>query len=78
MTIALGSQILGIIGLLIAFLLYLSIKRKDPGNELMQEIAGRIHEGAMAFLKREYQIIGIFIGVVFILLTIFIKHGRSS
>ena len=75
--LSITSPLLGIFGLFIAFLLYLSIKRKDPGNELMQEIAGMIHDGAMAFLKREYQILSIFIIIVFILLFTFIGKATA-
>jgi K(+)-stimulated pyrophosphate-energized sodium pump len=57
-----------VVGIIFAFILYLTIKRKDAGNELMQEIAGHIARGAMVFLKREYSILVIFIAVVFLLL----------
>jgi len=63
-----AAQILGVVGIIFAFILYLTIKRKDAGNELMQEIAGHIARGAMVFLKREYSILVIFIAVVFLLL----------
>jgi K(+)-stimulated pyrophosphate-energized sodium pump len=39
----------------------------------MQEIATAIHEGAMVFLKREYQILVVFVLVVFALLAGFIN-----
>jgi len=39
----------------------------------MREIAGYIYEGAMAFLRREYRILGYFVLIVFVLLTISIS-----
>ena len=72
MDIALITRIvpwLGIAGLVMAVVTYFDIKRKPAGNELMQKIATKIHHGAFVFLKREYQIIAIFIVVVFIVLT---------
>jgi len=42
----------------------------SPGDEQMQEIAGRIQEGAMAFLRREYSVLATFVGVVAVLLAI--------
>ncbi|MEO0604846.1 MAG: sodium/proton-translocating pyrophosphatase, partial [Myxococcota bacterium] len=42
----------------------------SPGDEQMQEIAGRIQEGAMAFLRREYSVLAIFVGVVAVILAI--------
>ena len=55
-------------GLLLALLMYWSIVRKPEGSDLMQDIAAQVHEGAMAFLRREYSILSIFIVVVFVLL----------
>ncbi|MBN2226250.1 MAG: sodium-translocating pyrophosphatase [candidate division Zixibacteria bacterium] len=63
-----AAQILGVVGILFALLLYFTIKSKDSGNDLMREIAGQIAHGAMVFLRREYSILAIFIVVVFLLL----------
>jgi K(+)-stimulated pyrophosphate-energized sodium pump len=60
---------IGIAGIIFALITYFDIKRRPPGSELMQKIAGKIHHGAFVFLKREYQIIAIFIVVLFIVLT---------
>ena len=65
---AMISPILGIIGLVVAFMIYRSVVSRPDGNDRMQEIGGAIHEGAMAFLKREYQILSIFVVAVFLLL----------
>ena len=67
------APFLGVLGLIVAFFIYLYIKRQPEGNERMREIAGLIHNGAMVFLKKEYSIIAIFIIVVFVLLAIFIN-----
>ena len=51
----------GIIALLFAFFLVNTrINTVDAGNERMKEISSYIHEGAMAFLKREYKALVIF------------------
>ncbi|MEX1139231.1 MAG: sodium/proton-translocating pyrophosphatase, partial [Bacteroidota bacterium] len=55
-------------GLIVAFLLYSSIKRLPEGNERMQDIARQIHVGAMAFLRREYIVLGAFVVIVALLL----------
>ncbi|MBN1635685.1 MAG: sodium-translocating pyrophosphatase [Deltaproteobacteria bacterium] len=62
------AWLLGIIGFIIAYVMYGSLKKKDAGNEKMQDLANQIHAGAMVFLKREYSILAVFIIVVFILL----------
>ena len=65
--------IIGIVGLLFALLIYRLVIRKDSGNETMRAIAEQIHIGAMIFLKREYQIIGLFMLIVFIVLSVFLS-----
>ena len=37
------------------------VNAADPGNEVMQEIAAAIRDGAMAFLRREYRAIAFFV-----------------
>ena len=69
--------LVGIIVLVYAFLVYRSIKSLPEGNNKMQEIASAIHEGAMVFLKKEYQIIAIFIAIVFVLLGISINFATA-
>jgi len=59
----------GIAGMIFALITYFEIKRRPPGSDLMQKIADKIHHGAFVFIKREYQIIAIFIVVIFIVLT---------
>ena len=43
----------------------------------MQEIAAAIHEGAMVFLKQEYQLLAVFVLVVFALLGLFISGATA-
>jgi K(+)-stimulated pyrophosphate-energized sodium pump len=63
-----GAPYLGIVGLVMAFLTYVYIKKQDAGTPQMTFIADAIHEGAMTFLKREYSILLIFVIIVFALL----------
>ena len=69
MNLGILSAIIGLVGLLFAIILYFWIRSKDAGTDLMKEISGVIHDGAMVFLKREYSILVIFIIVVFALLA---------
>ncbi len=68
---------IGILGLGFALLNYLYIKSRSPGSKNMQEISDEIHLGAMVFLKREYQIIGLFMLVVFIILVKFLSFATG-
>ena len=54
----------GVLALLYAFYLAGWIKRQPAGNERMQEIGNAIHEGAMAFLMREYKTLVWFVLIV--------------
>lgn len=67
-TWAMWSPILGLLGLLGALVLYLYVSRQSAGTEAMRELADRIHEGAMAFLKREYTVLTVFLLIVAALL----------
>jgi K(+)-stimulated pyrophosphate-energized sodium pump len=49
------------------------IKKMSSGSDKMKEISDAIHEGALAFLFREYKILSIFVAVVAIILWTFIS-----
>jgi K(+)-stimulated pyrophosphate-energized sodium pump len=50
----------GLAAIFYAAYLAWDVLRRDPGTPEMQEVAGMIFEGAMAFLKRQYTTIAIF------------------
>lgn len=56
-------------GLLIGFLIYQNILRVPVRSPKMEAVASAISEGAMAFLRREYQILSLFIIAVAFLLA---------
>ncbi len=58
----------GVAGAIFAYFLFAYVKSFARGNETMIELEDMIHDGAMAFLKREYTILVIFIAAVFALL----------
>ncbi|HOV15414.1 MAG TPA: sodium-translocating pyrophosphatase, partial [Spirochaetota bacterium] len=57
-----------IIALIFAGILAFNILKKDPGTEKMKEISKYVEEGAMAYLKQQYKVVGIFFIVLFFLL----------
>jgi len=59
---------LGILGLIFAYLIFLYVNKQPNGSELMKDLEGMIHSGAMAFLKKEYSVLLVFIAIVFLLL----------
>ncbi len=58
------SWLLGLVGLAVAGLIYQYVKKQPSGNEMMIDLGEQIHDGAMAFLKREYQVLAVFVVVV--------------
>lgn len=70
----------GLLALAFAFYLTGKINRTDAGTNRMQEIAAAIHEGAMAFLVREYKILVFFVIGMAALITVlgFATHGAES
>lgn len=67
------STVVGILAILFAFYKLSFIKKQDAGNERMMEISEYIHDGAMAFLRREYKALAIFVIVLFVILGLMLS-----
>ena len=63
------APVLGVAGLLIAYGAYRGIIKVGVKDAEMQSVSDSIYEGAMAFLKREYIVLSIFVVVVALLLA---------
>jgi len=61
--------ILGVIGLVVMAAKFMWVSRQDAGDARMQEIAGYIADGAIAFLKAEWRVLIVFGLVVAALLS---------
>jgi K(+)-stimulated pyrophosphate-energized sodium pump len=59
----------GVVGLLVAWFTYAYVVRQPAGSDLMQELTGMVHTGAMAFLRREYMALLPFLAVIAALLA---------
>ncbi len=68
----------GVIGLLFAWSKARWVNAQDPGTEKMVEIAGYVRDGAMAFLKREYKVLALFVVAVALLLGAANYFGDST
>ena len=71
------SMVTGLIALAVAYMLTAGIAKSSAGNARMQEISGYIHEGAMAFLYREYKYLAVFIVVVAVLISAFLQVSTA-
>ena len=64
------APVSGVLALLFALVLTNRINKVDVGNDRMKEISSYIHEGAMAFLTREYKVLVVFVAALFVILAI--------
>src|SRR5665213_494494 len=60
--------LMGIVGLLYTFVKFKWVARQEEGTDHMKEISRHIAEGAMAFLKAEWRILGYFVVIMALLL----------
>lgn len=69
---------MGVIGLLYTFVKFNWVSKQDAGTDRMKEISKYIAEGAMAFLKAEWKILGYFVVIVGILLAFMSTTNEHS
>ncbi|MDP7477534.1 MAG: sodium/proton-translocating pyrophosphatase, partial [Candidatus Peribacteraceae bacterium] len=68
----------GALALLTALIFRILISLRGAGTEKMQSIANQVRLGAMAFLKREYKVISIFVLIIAALVYGFIDTGIEN
>ncbi len=64
------APLASIIALLMARIFFQKMYAANPGSAKMQEIAGYVKEGAMAYLWRQYKVVGIVFIVLFVLFAV--------
>ncbi|MDA0789678.1 MAG: sodium-translocating pyrophosphatase [Proteobacteria bacterium] len=62
--------VFGVLGLICAFIIYVLMTRYSEGGEKIKKIADAIHEGAMVFMHREYLMLALFAGPLFLIILI--------
>ena len=70
--------VMGFIGLIYTFVKFNWVSKQDAGTDRMKEISQFIAEGAMAFLKAEWKILGYFVAIVGILLAVMATANPHS
>ncbi|KZK75282.1 MAG: sodium-translocating pyrophosphatase [Pelodictyon luteolum] len=76
-TVLYAIPLTGVLALLYALFKASWISKQPEGTEKMSTIAGHIADGAIAFLKREYKVLVIFVASVAVLLA-FANSGREG
>ncbi len=69
---------MGVVGLIYTLIQFLWVSKQDAGNARMKEISTYIADGAMAFLKAEWKILGYFVVIVAFLLGFMANRNESS
>ncbi|MDT8340937.1 MAG: sodium-translocating pyrophosphatase [Longimicrobiales bacterium] len=72
------AWLLGLLGLATAAGIYGYVKKQPAGTEVMADLAEQIHDGAMAFLRREYTVLAGFVAVVAVLLGFAISPETAA
>jgi K(+)-stimulated pyrophosphate-energized sodium pump len=70
--------VMGVIGLLYTLLKFNWVSKQDAGSDRMKEISKYIADGAMAFLKAEWKILGYFVVIVGLLLALMAYSNPHS
>ena len=66
------APIAALISIVVGLYFYRYVEKQDSGTEKMREISDAIRTGARAFLKREYTVLFMFVGVISVLLLLFL------
>ena len=64
--------LLGLFGMLAAFVVYGLVMKYPDGEDKVKKIGDQIHTGALAFMKTEYKYLLIFIAVLVVLAQVFL------
>jgi K(+)-stimulated pyrophosphate-energized sodium pump len=72
------APVAAVLALLFAWIFYRSMMKSPAGNDRMQEIAGYVREGAMAYIKRQYGVVFKVFIVLVILLVILAYLGVQN
>jgi K(+)-stimulated pyrophosphate-energized sodium pump len=70
-----AALVLGLAALVLAALYARMVLATSQGNERMQEISAAIREGSMAFLKREYTWVAVFVVIIAALIALLLEWG---
>lgn len=72
------APLASLVALVVATLFFRSMKKASPGNSRMQEIAGFVRQGAMAYLFRQHKIVSLVFAALFVILAVLAAFGIQN
>ena len=78
MTLWYIAPIASLVALVVATGFFRSMKRSDPGDVRMCEIAGYVRQGAMAYLFRQYKIVSLVFVILFVIFAVLAAVGVQN
>jgi K(+)-stimulated pyrophosphate-energized sodium pump len=67
-----------VVALVFAWLFFKNMMKNSEGTDRMKEIAQYVREGAMAYLRRQYRVVGMVFGVLLIILIVLAFLGVQN
>jgi K(+)-stimulated pyrophosphate-energized sodium pump len=67
-----------VIALIFAWFFFKNMMKNSEGTDKMKEIAQHVRDGAMAYIKRQYKVVSIVFGVLFIILLMLAYFGVQN
>ncbi|MGE4301661.1 MAG: sodium-translocating pyrophosphatase [Victivallaceae bacterium] len=72
------APLASLLALVVAAVFYRKMMKADAGSENMQAIAGYVREGAMAYLRRQYKVVGIVFAVLVVIFAVLACFGIQN
>src|SRR5210317_2082871 len=73
------GPIAAVVALVFAFILYREMMQLSEGNKKMKGIAQAVREGAMAYLRSQYRVVGmVFAGLFILFIVLSYFHLQNS
>ena len=72
------APVASVLALAMAYVFYAKMLKANPGNSRMVEIAGYVRDGAMAYLRQQYSIVGIVFAVLAVIFAVLAAIGVQN